>query len=357
MLEEMDVEIGCVWYSCRVVSDDPFYTTVLMPMERSVSPFQLRHTGLISSAGVRWASDRDWDRYFWLNYIGEWQETKPKTRLSRFSITLKGKAFQLTTFAIKNVWYVLRMLGVFETIEQLEVRNLHEVTSTVRSSEWFTLAAPGYNQFPDLQARSVKRLKLEYGEDQESGFIVTALRLKSTFPSLQSLEVAKTGIFTRAELGFLDTLTTLKHLRLIERTNQELEDDEGPDSIHVTNLLVECMEVLLHPPNLQSIHWNRAGYQKVRCDIIWNQTSKQMELVDIWLTINGEKVLEGERYDGWYFREELFYGVGSETAWRKLWMRRFGCDPMMAGAFDIEEGSFEESYGAGSDEISEAIPW
>lgn len=355
MLDDMEVEIDCAWYPYKTTVY-PFHMNTLMPLEQSVNPVHLRNTGVIDAAGARWASSMDRVEFFWPRCIEEWEQKQPERKLSRFSISLKGQSFLLTTFAIKNVWYILNAMGMLDKMEELEVRNLHTVVSYVYPCAWFTMATPGYAIQPfvaEFRAKNVRSLSLECGEYQTGGFEATVSQLKVTFPSLESLSITKVGLFLREELVFLDTLTTLKRLRVTELSSPDLEDDNSPDSIHDTNLLVECMELILHPPNLQMMEWNRGGYQRVLCDITCNSL-KQIDFVDVWLTLGGEKVLVGERYDGWYFREELFYGTGSESRWGKLWMKRFVHDSVVVEDFDFEEDCDEGMRSEGS---GEAISW
>ncbi|KAK6530685.1 hypothetical protein TWF281_007524 [Arthrobotrys megalospora] len=358
VIDNLEVEIESAWYSYDTkLKVNQQHVSIPLPVERSVNPFLLRSYGVIDASGARWAStSREWAEHFWPKYLEEWNEKKPQRNLFRLSISLTGQSYFPVTFSIKNVWYILTALGILDTIGEVEVKNLHTYISRYPTPAWFTAAIPGGTAtLPELQAKKVKTLRLECGEEQVGGFDLTLRQLKHVFPNLENLSIATVGVFLREDLAFLDNLTTLRQLSITERSNQELEQEEGPDSIYATNLLIECMELLLHPPNLRTIRWNRAGYQRVHCEILKGHL-EQIEFVDVWLTIGEEKILVGERYDGWYFREELFHATGCEDRWGKLWMKRFLTDTEMMEPFGVEpDPNINEE--TRSEASAEAIPW
>ncbi|KAK6337572.1 hypothetical protein TWF730_002967 [Orbilia blumenaviensis] len=353
MLDDMEVEIRSAWspYEAEVY---PIQINVLMPLGR-VHPLNLLEAGVIDVAGARWASaSRYWAECFWLRYVEEWKRTQPKRRLSRFSVSLDGQSYLSMNPALNRVWDILHMLDMLDKIDELEVKNLQTVGSGFYSSGWFMLtAAPYPAPHTKFEAKNVKRLALEAGENHIGGLNMALQDLGVGFPSLEKLSIRKVGLFLRTELQILGRLKGLKHLVITEASSIDLAGEIGPDSMHATNLLLDCMELILHLPNLKIIEWDRGGYQRVYSHVILNSFNK-IEFVDIWLTIGRDKIFVGERYNGWYFREELFYGTGSEVEWGGLWARRFVPDSEMADCFTVDEILDEEAFSEGS---AEAIPW
>ncbi|KAF3286899.1 hypothetical protein TWF970_008731 [Orbilia oligospora] len=358
MLDDMEVKVKCALYNYPVIQY-PHDMGILMPINSGTNQMQLRNSGGVDVSGNSWISNRNWAEFFWMGFTEEWKGKRRERGLSRFSITLAGRSLVSTAFVFRNVWYILHTMDMLDRIDELEVRDFHYARlGQYCSPSWLIMAIPGYIiEASGLQFKSVKRFWLECGEHQTCAFNSTASQiLKTTFPNLESLSIAKLGLFLQKDFGFLDSLPNIKRLSITEKSSLDLENDESPDSMHSTNLLVDCMELLLHPPGLQMIEWNRGGYQRARCDITWGN-SKQIQFVDIWLTIGGEKVLAAERYDGWYFREELFYGMGSESKWGELWARRFVQDSRVVAPFEFEGRDRDEEMHMLSDGPPEAIPW
>ncbi|KAK6355722.1 hypothetical protein TWF718_000114 [Orbilia javanica] len=204
MLDDMEVEIDCAWYQFkefkRYTGIFPFHRSLLMPLEHGVSPIYLRNTGVISAAGARWASTQDWSEFFRSMHAGESTQRQSGKGLSRFSIALTGKSFYRAVFALKNVWYILQMLGTLDTIKDFEVRNSNTVAAYTPNCGWFTMATPQFSlQEPRLEfrARNVKSLGLEFGEYQTYGSEMTISQLKASFPSLEAFSITKVGLFIR----------------------------------------------------------------------------------------------------------------------------------------------------------------
>ncbi|KAK6514849.1 hypothetical protein TWF506_007211 [Arthrobotrys conoides] len=360
MLDDMEIEIKSVFYAYPAIHY-PHDLGVLMPVNLGANQVHLRNFGGIYANDDKWVPSGNWIKFFWVGLMEELSGKRRERKLSRFSVTLTGRSLISASFAIRNVWHILDMMDVLNKIDQLEVRDLH--TSRMYqswSSPWFIITVPAYlleTARSQVRSTRVKRLELECGEHQTCGLTATTSQIMTSFPNIESLFITKVGLFTQRELVFLDALPTLRTLNITEKSTPDLENDDGPDSMHATNLLVECMELLLNLQTLQMIEWNRGGYQRVRCEIT-RDNFRRIEFVDVWLTIGEEKVLVGERYDGWYFREELFYGTGSEYRWLDLWKKQFVHDSMGDEPFEFEDQEYlyrdEEVLSEGP---AEAIPW
>ncbi|EPS39404.1 hypothetical protein H072_6800 [Dactylellina haptotyla CBS 200.50] len=356
-LTAVEIEVTPVGY--RHYPKEISYQNITQSVECSTSPEYLYRAGLISEDGLRWSrvstnpgltySGSGINAEYRLGEIGK-SIVEQHLRLSQASITLSGRHPDHFKPQMAITMAAFRALGLFKRINKLEVRHLAVSDQIYCCPSWFPLCPPGpwVNNHDGPPYPGVTELSLECGEDCLASFKRTLRQLDIVFPNLRRLSLKLVGIFSHFDdPEFLLRQTNLKHFTIRELTTPSLDAEEGPDNIHATNLLVECMQRLLISPNLEVLDWNRAGSQELHAEISW-ANPKKINFVDIWLTIRGDIMMAGERYDAWDYHEELLYGIESEEFWEKRWIEKFM--PEYAGIY-------RQTRQYGSSEMTQAASW
>ncbi|EGX53407.1 hypothetical protein AOL_s00006g273 [Orbilia oligospora ATCC 24927] len=354
-LDDIEVEIEPVFYEYSGTFGQSY--TYVLPRERSINVRNLLMSEIISSEGEVWAGSRaSWLHNSPNRDLRLWREDMGDRVLSRFSIGLKGHSYRHAVDSMRYFWRIL-VLGLLGSIKELEIKNVQTFVGFGRIGNWFSMAAPAYPASAvAAQTSKITKLSLESGDHHQLGFPKTLNELKEYFPNLDHLTLSKAGIWVfdpcvhdkptipgfgegccstricygrtnkpKQDMGFLSELTNLKTLEIHEKTSPELDAEVGPDSIHTTSQLLSAMQLLLLPPKLKTMKWNRGGRQLVHCETLWVPDIKRIESVDVWLTVEDQRIFEGERYGAWDFHQELYHGLGpeSEEKWGYQWMRRF----------------------------------